>query len=264
MTEDEKRILKEEFKKAGSVPALLEAMAREETKEFRDLRDQVEQGPHHPTGDDLYNYALGWLDKKESLLIMDHLVLCGTCLREVIRIRKIEEALTEDALKRADRLPLLDRVKSFISQLSFPVSVYAPALEPVRGVETEPQERCYAPGTKLSISVYAPADGYVVIFHCCEETGEVKPVFPLLPEDNPKVSAVQHWVPVEGCVEGPQGRHFFKIFWTRMPLLDLTDLDLQDLEQSETAKSRFFEGLEGLDAADWQETTYEYSVVESK
>ena len=111
MTEDEKKILEEEFRKAGSLPALLEAMARSETKEFQQLRDQVEHGPHHPAGDELYNYVLGWLDRKESLLVMDHLVLCGRCLREVIRIRRLEEDLTEDALARADRVPLLESLK---------------------------------------------------------------------------------------------------------------------------------------------------------
>lgn len=258
MTEDEKRMLQEEFTKAGSVPALLEAMAREETKEFRDLRDQIEQGPHHPTGDELYEYVLGWLEKKDSLLIMDHLVLCGRCLREVIKIRRLEEELTEDALARADRVPWLERVKSFISRFSFPVSI---ALEPVRGAEPVPQKSCYAPGTKIFISVDAPADGYVVIFHCCEETGEVKPVFPLFPEDNPKVSVGQHWVPVEGRVEGPHGEHFFKVFWTAKALLAWADINLQDKKQLEAAKSKFFEQLEGLGPEEWQEATYEYSVV---
>jgi hypothetical protein len=256
MTEEEKRLLREEFTKAGSVPALLETMAREETKECQDLKDQVEHGPHHPTGDELYEYVLGWLSKEESLLVMDHLVLCGRCLREVIRIRRLEEELTEDALKRADRLPLLQRIKGFISKLFPPLAVHALAPEPVRGVEAEPRKSGYAPGAKLDFLVDIPADGYVVILHCCEETGETKLVFPELPEDDPKISAGQRLGPVEGYAEGPQGKHFLKIFCTRSKVLDLTDVDPDNEEELKSVIDRFLDALGMLSEQDWSEGTF--------
>jgi len=261
MTEDEKRMLEEDFKKAGSVPALLEAMARSETKEFRDLRRQVEEGPDHPTGDELYDYVLGWLDKEESLLVMDHLLLCGTCLREVFKIRSIEEALTEDALARADRLPWWERVKSFISKLSFPVYVHAPALEPVRRTTTEPLERRYKPGTELVIYVEAPADGYVAIFHACEESQEVELVFPLDPTDNFRLDAGVNTYLIEGVVTEPIGMHSFVAFWTRVLLLDTSETDLQDKAVREEMVERFFDAIEDMDENDWRSTTTEYEVV---
>lgn len=264
MTEDEKKILEEEFTKAGSVPALLEAMARVETKEFQDVKNQVEHGPHHPTGDELYEYVLGWLDKKDSLLIMDHLVLCSHCLREVIKIRRLEEELTEDALARADRVPWLERVKSFISKLSFPVSMHAPTPEPVRGVETESRKDGYAPGAKLDFVVDIPGDGYVVIFHCCEETGEAKLVFPDLPEDDTKVSSGQRLGPVEGYADGPQGKHFLKVFWTRSRLLDLTDIDPDNEEEFKSVIDKFLDALGKLPEQDWREGTFEYQVLDEE
>jgi hypothetical protein len=264
MTEDEKKILEEEFTKAGSVPALLETMARSEKKEFQQLRDQVEQGTVHPTGDELYNYVLGWLDRKESLLVMDHLVLCGRCLREVIRIRRLEEALTEDALERADKVPLLPRIKGFISNLFPPVPVHALAPEPVRGVETESRTSGYAPGAKLDFLVDIPADGYVVILHCCEETGEAKLVFPELSEDDPKISAGQRLGPVEGYAEGPQGKHFLKIFCTRSKVLDLTDVDPDNEEELKSVIDRFLDALGMLSEQDWREGTFEYQVLKDE
>ncbi len=260
MTEDEKRILEEEFKKAGSVPALLEAMARSQTEEFRQLRNQVEQGSEHPTGDELYNYVLGWLSREESLSVMDHLVLCGKCLREVVHIRQLEEVLTEDALVRADKISWIDKVKSLVSKLSFPSNIHMPEPEFVRGGEPELLDSGYTPGTKLVISVEAPADGYIFIFHCCEETGEVKLVFPLFPEDDPKITAGQHRVTVEGRVEGPPGKHFFKIFWTAVSVIDFANIDFQNEEQLDAAKLEFFESINELNEAEWQATIHEYTV----
>jgi hypothetical protein len=262
MTEDEKRLLQEEFTKAGSVPALLEAMASEETKEFQDLKDQVERGPHHPTGDELYEYVLGWLDRKESLLIMDHLVLCGRCLREVIKIRRLEEELTEDALARADKVPLLDRLKGLLSKLSFPVSIYEPAFGAVRGADQAPEEREYKSGTDLVLSVEAPADGYVTIFHGCEETGEVELVFPWKRKNNPKVSGGQRVEPIRGETEGPPGRHFFTLIWTRERPPDPRKFDLHNEEERKEAEKEFLDDLCKLNEEDWGTATLYYEVTD--
>ena len=261
MTEDEKKMLEEEFRKAGSVPALLEAMARSETMEFRDLRRQVEQGPDHPTGDELYDYVLGWLDKEESLLVMDHLLLCSTCLREVLKIRSIEEALTEDALARADRVPVFERIRRFFSKASLESSIYAPALAAVRGEGQEPQEHRYKPGTELAISAEAPGDGYVTVFYGCEETGKVELVFPLHSSDDPQVAEAQEkWSPLR-TVQGPPGRHWFKVFWTRPLLIDRAAFPLAEPEEHEQVSADFFDALETLDEEDWAEETLEYTVL---
>lgn len=264
MTEYEKKILEKEFKKAGSVPALLEAMARSETKEFRQLKEQIEQGPDHPTGDELYNYVLGWLDRKESLLVMDHLVLCGRCLREVIKIRRLEEALTNDALARADRVPWFERIRNLVSRFSSPVLLHALAPEPVRGVEIESQKDGYTVGARLDISVDVPGDGYMVVFHCCEETGEAKLVFPELSEEEQKVSAGKHLDLGEGHVDGPRGKHFLKAFWTRSKVLDLTDVDPDNEDELKTAIEKFLDALDALPEEDWSQGIFEYQVLEKE
>src|SRR5271157_4232584 len=132
MTEDEKRWLEQEIKRFDSLPTLLEAMARSESNDFRTLRQEVEDGLHHPSGEDLYNYVLGWLDQEHSLRVLDHVVLCGRCLEEVMKIQQMEGALTKDALERADKLPWIERVKDFISSLSFPVSIWNKVSEKLR------------------------------------------------------------------------------------------------------------------------------------
>src|SRR5208283_5340855 len=124
MTEDERRWLEQEIKRFNSLPALLEAMARSESNDFRTLRQEVEVGLHHPSGEDLYNYVLGWLDQEHSLRVLDHVVLCGRCLEDVMKIQQMEEALTKDTLERADKLPWVERVKDFVSSLSFPISIW--------------------------------------------------------------------------------------------------------------------------------------------
>lgn len=261
MTEDEKRLLEQELKKAGSIPALLEAMARGESEDFGQLRKEVEEGPYHPSGDDLYNYVLGWLEQEHSLRVLDHVVLCGRCLEEVMKIQQIEEALTKDALERADKLSWTERVRNFISSLSFPVSIYVPALEPVRRSAHDDEKRSYTTGEEYLLILEAPADGYIAIFHGCEETGQVKLVFPLYSTHNVRVSADQDIAPIQGKVEGPAGKHFFKIFWTRVSLLDPGNVNLQDEQVRDAAVEDFFDALEYLSEGDWRLTTMEYEVV---
>ncbi len=132
MTEDERRWLEQEIKRFNSLPALLEAMSRSESNDFRTLRQGVEDGLHHPSGEDLYNYVLGWLDQEHSLRVLDHVVLCGRCLEEVMKIQQIEEALTKDALERADKRPWIERARDFIPSLSFPVSIWNKIREKLR------------------------------------------------------------------------------------------------------------------------------------
>ena len=153
MTEDERRWLEQEIKRFNSLPALLEAMARSESNDFRTLRQEVEDGLHHPSGEDLYNYVLGWLDQEHSLRVLDHVVLCGRCLEEVMKIQQIEESLTKDALERADKLPWIERVKDFISSLSFPVSIWNKVSEKLR------QRRGRTTGPEVEVSGWSSKFG---------------------------------------------------------------------------------------------------------
>ncbi len=204
--------------------------------------------------------SAGWTGKN-PFLSWTIWFLCGRCLREVIRIRRLEEALTEDALARADRVPWLDRVKRLISELSFPVSIYAPAMETVRGLEPEPQESRYTPGTDLEISAEAPADGYVTVFHGCEETGKVELVFPRYSDDDPWVLAGQEMPPISGQVEGPPGKHWFKVFWTLERLFDPEGLDLANQMDSDRAAQTFVEALAELREEDWRVVSVTYTVM---
>src|SRR5271157_1065113 len=146
MTEDEKRWLEQEIKRFDSLPTLLEAMAWSESNDFRTHRQEVEDGLHHPSGEDLYNYVLAWLDQEHSLQVLDHVVLCGRCLEEVMKIQQIEEAVTKDALERADKLPWIERVRGFVSSLSFPVPIWNKVSEMLR------QRRGSTTGPEIEVS----------------------------------------------------------------------------------------------------------------
>ncbi len=264
MTEDERKILQEEFRKAGSVPALLEKIAQSESKEFRQLRHQVEQGPNHPTGDELYDYVLGWLDKKDMLLVMEHLLLCGKCLQEVMEIEQLEEDLTEDALARADILPWSERLKSFVSKLSFPVMIQTPALEAVRGFQREDTVEAVKQGDPLSLFVQGPADGHVAVFHYPHEGYEARLVFPCCASDQTRVIGGQKASIVEGEVEGPAGLQLFKIIWTKEQLIDPLQINWADSAVVDKAIQEFFDKLESLiPNEEWQEAVYPYQVVQS-
>jgi hypothetical protein len=235
----------------NSAPSFLEQVARSRSKAHVERKKRLEESPYHPSDELLRQYVLAELDKADTEIVMEHVSLCGTCARRALKITW-ELKVTE---------PLIDRIKRFLSEPSFLFLVQRPVF--ARGAEPDLELSSYSPGTEIILTLEAPADGYVAIFHGCEATGEVRLVFPLLPEDDPKVRAGQQVGPIRGHVDGPQGKHFLKAFWTANLLLDHTGLDLQDEEEMETAKFSFFEKLEGLDTTDWQATTHEYSVVES-
>jgi len=261
MPTDEKKIIQEALKKSGSLPAMLEEMARTESEEYRQLRRQVEDGPDHPSAETLYDYALGWLKDEETERILDHITLCGSCLEEVLRIRSIEDRLTQDALDRADRKPLFALAKEFISSLSFPFRLEFPRLVPVRGAEGRPPEGPYKIGEEMHLDYRVPEDGYIVIFHYTEKKRDLELVFPRsLAKAALVISGKKK--KVKGIIDGPVGRHGLKAFWTREKLLDLQGVNLKNPAEEETLKERFFSLLAESKEGDWLESTREYEVID--
>jgi len=260
MPTDEKKIIQEALKKSGSLPAMLEEMARTESEEYRQLRRQVEDGPDHPSAETLYDYTLGWLEHEDTERILDHITLCGSCLEEVLRIRSIEDELTQDALDRADKKPLFVRMKEFVSSLSFPLDLQFPEWVTVRGSDARLPVGPYKIGEEMHLHCRVPEHGYMVIFHYVEERVALDLVFPrslakaalLLPGE----------MKVKGHVDGPIGRHGIKAFWTRHKLLDLQGVNLKNPAEEEALKERFFSLLAESNEEDWQETTRKYQVID--
>lgn len=248
------KIIKEALERTGSLENLFEEIVQSETEELRQLQQTTEAGPEHPDQYLLRDYALGRVSRQQDNEITKHLMVCSKCSETVFDIQYVEPIRAESEES------WLARIKEFVSNLSFPIFVQFPALEAVRGPEAEKEIRSYVPGEDLAITLKAPANGYVTIFHVCEETGEVNLIFPSEPYDDPKVLAGEGIAPVEGNVDGPAGKHVFKVFWTKDLLIDFTKLDLSNDEQVEVAKLQFFKRLESLEEADWRVATFEYTV----
>lgn len=234
----------------NSAPSFLEHIARSRSRAHVESTKQLENGPYHPSEELLRQYVLAELDKSDTEIVMEHLSLCGLCSRKAL---KISWELNETE-------PLIERVRAFVSSLSFPVSFFPEAGFVRSGISME-EKRSYVSGTDMILSLEAPDDGYVVIFYGCEETGEVKLVFPREPADTPHRAAGEQLAPITGTVTGPPGKHFIKVFWTRISLLDPRDLNLRDEKVRATAVANFFEALEDLDENDWRSATTEYEVI---
>lgn len=82
------------------------AFLKQETQseDFRQLRESASKTPH-PSGEKLYDYALGWLNDSEAAQIREHIASCGDCAHEVLSILRIEEELEQDSLEWADSVP---------------------------------------------------------------------------------------------------------------------------------------------------------------
>ena len=61
----------------------------------------------HLSGEELYDYALGWVDDDENSETSKHLRSCPICSREVLKIIEVEEKLTEKRLEWANPTPAL-------------------------------------------------------------------------------------------------------------------------------------------------------------
>lgn len=158
-----------------------------------------------------------------------------------------KQSLTYSIWNRFDPRPrgiycLESRISYRVSHFLFSYSV----LLLRGGAEPDLEPSSYAPGTEIVLTLEAPADGYVAIFHGCEETGEVKPVFPLYATDNPRVLAGQEIPPIAGTVEGPQGMHWFKVFWTKDMFLPSQEFSLENDKGLENAARRFVDALENI------------------
>ena len=83
----------------GDFLAFLGQEARSE--EYGKLKEHARKNKAHPTGEMLYDYALGWTDEKDTMKIRKHISFCDDCSDEVLRIMGIEGDLEGEALKWA-------------------------------------------------------------------------------------------------------------------------------------------------------------------
>jgi len=233
-------------------PPSTDALSPSEVEKWRELKQKVSEGPHHPPPETLLKYAQDALDEQEDRLVADHIALCGPCAKEVLRLTWLEDTLEQ---------PFIGRIRDLVSALSFPVVIESPSFAPVRrGEEKERPPACKA-GDPLWLKMEAPEDGQIVVFHYCEETGAAEIVFPYWPDDNPNVSKGQK-IERKGDVEGPPGRHGFKAIWAAAPLLDMEMIGLRDESARDLVGEAALDKLSELEEGDWQETVREYEVVE--
>lgn len=78
------------------------------SENFRRTQREFRAAPH-PTSDNLYHYALGWLPEGEAAYLRQHLLFCEDCAAEVARIIGIEQRLAQQTVV-APTLDLTDAI----------------------------------------------------------------------------------------------------------------------------------------------------------
>jgi hypothetical protein len=240
-----------ELEVSESTADFFRQIAASESPEVRAMKCSVSEGSDHPSEDQLRDHALGRLGPEEDRKIMDHTAFCAPCAGKVLSlIWHAEEAET----------PFIERIKRFISDLSFPMFMQVPPLELTRGHVGQLQEGSYIIGQKMGLSVEAPDAGHLLALHYCRETGQVNLVFPYYSTDINEVSAGQS-IRIEGSTQGPAGRHGFLAVWTRHQVLDLTGFDLTDAVVNQQAVEEVLTRIEGLQEDECLTSVHEYEVV---
>lgn len=254
---EKKKIIREALERAGSLENLFEEIASSESEELQQRQREIEAGPDHPDQDLLRKYALGKVSKEQDHELTEHLMLCGKCAKTVFDIQYLEPIRSELSWER-----IFHEFKNLFSKISLSMPTEFPVLQDAvaRGHESERKLGFHFPGDPLLFSPEAPADGYMAVFYGCEETGEIKVIFPEAHED-PRVSAGQQIGPIADEVEGPGGKHFLKAFWTRLPLFNPEGMDLQDRSLLHEALAQFLDAIEESDSEDWRAALKEFDVV---
>lgn len=73
--------------------------------EYRRLKEtQAKARKVHPAREMLYDYVLGWLNEADTVKIRKHISFCGECADEVLRITRIEDALTAKSVDWANKI----------------------------------------------------------------------------------------------------------------------------------------------------------------
>jgi hypothetical protein len=261
MSEDEREAVRQALLKCGSFESLLQQLARGESEENNKRRQMIEEGPYHPSDDMMYDYVLRRLSEKDEDKVLDHILTCRVCLEEVFRMRRIEDDLKEHVLEWADRQPALERLKSLVSKTSFEMFLQLPALELARhGAKGDECLKCQA-GDPVVISLEAPADGYITVFHWHEETGEVTLLFPQSEDDQSRVSKGQE-VSVSGEATIPVGKQGFKAIWTKGPLKVHEQHVLHAESGSIPFIEEWFDELIDLSEGEFAEAELRYEVIE--
>jgi hypothetical protein len=247
MTEKQK-----EIDRHDALETLLERAAESERKEGLQLSQSVEEGSIHPSIELLREYAAGLMDEEDTVIMANHMALCGSCSERLLRIQYIENA------PKSIVQSWIEKAKSLFPVFVRPVSALGFA---ERGDVQDAEPSSYVSGTEVILMLEAHADGYLTIFHECEETGRVELLFPLETKYVSPVSGGQEIWPITRTVQGPPGKHWFTVFWTRVPVIDPAAYQLEDAEERERASADFFEALEGLREEDVAAGTQEYMVI---
>jgi len=257
MEKDKRKKLREALKSDEDFIKLLKQGSQSD--DYQKIKMRLAKGPH-PSNEMLYNYVLNWTDDADDEKIMDHMVYCPQCSQEVLRIMKIEDELEKDMQDWIEKIPLLNKLKMLVSNLSLPVYSF-PATRVVTRGEGEPELKTqYRLNESIVFCVPVKLDGYLVILHY-DESENVTMVLPSSPQDDTFVSAGSE-KKISGIITEPVGMQNFKAIWTSKQLMDPGKIDFNDEEDIERAIDEFIDDLTDLDDGEWIETDYMFEVVE--
>jgi hypothetical protein len=248
---------------AEASPTLIDKIVRAESPEFRQLRRTVEEGSNHPSDELLLAYANHRATPDDARRIMEHIALCGTCARKALNLTLQQEDLLDYLEDDTSQPSWLDRLKGFVSNLSFPVMIQTPALETVRGPHDEDAAIAVKEGDPIRIFVQVPEDGHVAVFHYSDKGGEARLVFPDRPSDRTSVVGGQKVRILDGQVEGPAGIQRLKVIWTKDPLIDPDVISRLSDADGSSALEDYFNELESLETNEWLEASCSYLVEDT-
>ncbi|MBF0121095.1 MAG: DUF4384 domain-containing protein [Desulfobacterales bacterium] len=115
----------------------------------------------------------------------------------------------------------------------------------------------YFIGEQCVFEIEAPNDGHIVVFHH-DTNKKVKIIFPQKTYDNSFI-AKEKKLEIHHTIQEPEGKHFFKAFWTSQQLIKPENIDFNN-EDKITSIIEYLKSVLKLDAKECLELIFEFEV----
>jgi hypothetical protein len=247
--------------------------------------------------DILYAFVRGTLELPAEKEIIKHLSVCQECLLEakvlidvetffekkkgmrdrisefekeiflkVNELVKIEEGtpilkvMMDDLEKNqialiSKKLNATERIKSLKSALSFPFEVV-----PLGATRGEVQRgKVYSIGEALIVSIEAPRDGHIAVFHYDSE-GNLRLVFPRKKDDVTFAKSKEE-KRIGMKVTEPAGKQWLKAVFFGRQVIEPEKICLEEDTTGLAAIEGFLDAIPNLEKDEWMEAEYEFEVL---
>jgi len=168
----------------------------------------------------------------------------------------LSDLIKNKILSITKRLNLIEQITSLKSILTFPLEIVP--LGATRGPEE--QKNLYSVGQTVVLSIEAPRDGHIAVFHYDSE-GNLRLVFPRKKDDVTFAKSKEE-KRIGMKVTEPAGKQWLKAVFFGREVIKPPKIGLEEDTSGLTTIEAFLDAIPNLKKDEWMESEYEFNVTE--